>query len=204
MNETSHYRPSISRSFATTLHIVNNSLVICFSFSWIPIFIIWKLISTYRRRTRSQEQELEAGNMPFQTNPSKPSKSSWKPPPEVRQSIELTKNPQELRPTAQRRDGLQKEYRGKRRPMPTQPTDPKTRMLPDIDDAAIEVQHNRSEDLQHESSRSRLFEQPAQPRRASLRHQSPPVDHSSDESFGAPGPSFRAPRNYQRSTQKPR
>ncbi|KAG6355820.1 hypothetical protein INS49_003786 [Diaporthe citri] len=178
--------------------------IICFAFSWIPIFIIWKLSSTYRRRSRSQEQELEAGNMPFQTNPSKPKRNSWKPPPQVRQSIELTRNPQELPPTAQGRDGLQKEYRGKRRPMPTQPTDPKIRMLSDNDDAAIEVQHNRSEDLQHESSRSRLFEQPAQPLRASLRHQSPPVDHDSDESFGAPGPSFRVPRNYRRSGQDPR
>lgn len=76
-------------------------------------------------------------------------------------------------------------------------------MLPDIDDAAIEVQHNRSEDLQHELSRSRLFEQPAPPRRASLRYQRQPVDHDSDESFGAPGPSFRVPRNYQRSAQQP-
>lgn len=201
MNETSHHCPSISPLVTTKLQVVDNGPVICFSFSWIPIFIIWKLISTYRRRTRSQEQELEAGNMPFQTNPSKPSRSSWKPPP---QNIELTKDPQELAPTAQRQGSLQKEYRGKRRPMPTQPSDPKIRMLPDIDDAAIEVQHNRPEGLRHELPRSRLFEQPVQPRRASLRHQSPPVDHDSDESFGAPGPSFRVPRNYQRSAKEPR
>lgn len=186
------------------LQIFDNGLVICFSFSWIPIFIIWKLISTYRRRTRSQEQELEAGNMPFQTNPSRPNKGSWKPPPQVQQSIELTNHPQELPPTAQRQDLPRKEYRGKRRPMPTQPTDPKIRMLPDIDDAALEVQPDTSEDLQNGRSRFGLFEQPAQPRRASLRHQSPPVDHDSDESFGAHGPSFRVPRNQQSSAQEPR
>lgn len=184
----------------TKLHVADHSLVICFAFSWIPIFIIWKLISTYRRRTRSQEQELEAGNMPFQTNPSKPNRGSWKPsepPPGQQQGIELTDNPQEVSPNAQRRDGLRKEYRGKRRPMPTQPTDPKTRMLPDIDDAAVDLQHDRSEDLQHEASRSRLLEEPAQPHRAALRQLGRPVDHDSDESFGAPGPSSSVPRKYQ-------
>lgn len=188
----------------TKPQIVDRGLVICFSFSWIPIFIIWKLISTYRRRTGSQEQELEAGNMPFQTNPSRPNKGSWKSPPQVQQGIELTNHPQELPPTAQRQDGLQKEYRGKRRPMPTKPTDPKIRKLPDIDDAAVEVQRDTPEGLQNGRSRFGLFEQPAQPRRASLRHSSPPVDHDSDESFGAPGPSFRVPHNKQRSAQEPR
>lgn len=200
VNETSHYRPSISPLVTTKIHIVDNGLVICFAFSWIPIFIIWKLVSDCRRRSRSQEQELEDGNMPFQTNPSKPNRGSWNPPP---QSVESTQGPQELPSTAQGRDGLSKEYRGRRRPMPTTPTDPKIRMLPDIDDAAVVVQHNRSDDLQHGSSRPRLFEQPTQPRRATFR-QSLPVDHDSDESSGAPGPSFRVPRNYQRSAKGPR
>lgn len=197
-------KPSDLSLATTRLQIVDNDLVICFSFSWIPIFIIWKLILTYRRRTRSQERELEAGNMPFQTNPSKPNRGSWKPPPQVQQGIELTTDPQDPPPPAQRRDGFQKEYRGKRRPMPPRPTDPKIKMHPDIDDAAIEVQHDRSEDLQHERSRSGPFEQPTQPRRASLRHPSPPVDHDSDESFGALGPSSRVPRNYRRSAREAR
>lgn len=184
--------------------IFDNGLVICFSFSWIPIFIIWKLISTHRRRTRSQEQELEAGNMPVQTNPSRPNKGSWTPPPQVQQSIELTNHPQELPPTAQRQDGLQKEHRGKRRPMPTQPTDPKSRMPPGIDDAAAELQRDTSEGLQNGRSRFGLFELPTQPRRGPLRHSSPPVDHDSSDSFGAPGPSFRVPRNKQKSAQEPR
>lgn len=196
--------PSHLSLVTTKLQLVDSDSVICFSFSWIPIFIIWKLISTYRRRTRSREQELEAGNMPFQTNPSKPNRGSWKPSPQTQQSIELTNDSQEVPPPAQRRDGLQKEYRGKRRPMPTQPTDPKIRMLPDIDDAAIEVEHEKSEDPQHERSRFGLFEQPAHPRRASLRHPSQPVNHDSDDSFGAPGPSYRVPRNYQRFARETR
>lgn len=137
--------------------------------------------------------------MPFQTNPSKPNIGSWKP--QRQQGIELANNPQEVSPNAQRRDGLRKEYRGKRRPMPTQPTDPKIRMLPDIDDAAVDLRHNRSEDLQHEASRSRLFEESAQPHRAALRHLGLPIDHDSDESFGAPGPSSSVPRKYQQSAQ---
>ncbi|KAJ0118585.1 hypothetical protein J7T55_012837 [Diaporthe amygdali] len=118
--------------------------IICFSFSWIPVFIIWKLISIHRRRNRSLDQEIEAGNMPFQTNPSKPTRGSWRPPRPDPHSIEMTKFPQEPLSTVSRSDSLQKEYHGKRRPMPTQTTDPRIRKLPDIDDAAIEEQANKA------------------------------------------------------------
>lgn len=61
--------------------------------------------------------------MPFQANPSKPTRGSWNPPP---QSVESTQGPQELPPTAQGRDGLRKEYRGRRRPCLPRPPIPRS------------------------------------------------------------------------------
>lgn len=177
---------------------VDISPVICFSFSWIPVFIIWKLISIHRRRNRSLDQEIEAGNMPFQTNPSKPTRGSWRPPRPDPHSIEMTKFPQEPLSTVSRSDSLQKEYHGKRRPMPTQTTDPRIRKLPDIDDAAIEEQANKVGGLWRARLQSSLTEEHAQPRQAFNRHASPPLDRRPAESFGAPGPSSRVPHNYPR------
>jgi hypothetical protein len=129
-------RTRISLLLNSKRQIVDIGLVICFSFSWIVIFSTRKLILSCWSRTRIRKQDIQAGNMPFQTNPSKPNRGSWKSPPLGQESIELTTNPQGLPPPTSRRDNLQNEH-GKRRPMPTQPTDPKIRMLPEIDDAAI-------------------------------------------------------------------
>lgn len=83
--------------------------------------------------------------------------------------------------------------------MPTQPTDPKIRMLPNIDDASIREQHNRAGHRQNERTCFNLADEPAQPPRAHLRRASSAVHDGSDESLFTPGPSFGMPHNYQRS-----
>ncbi|KAI3396665.1 hypothetical protein diail_11842 [Diaporthe ilicicola] len=147
--------------------------IICFSFSWVPVFIVWKLFSIYRRRNRSREQEMEAGNMPFQTNPSKPDKRSWRPPPPTQQNVKMADLPQEPSPAGQKRDGIQ---RGKRRPMPTHTTGPRTRMLPDNDDDdVVRENHGKSRGLRHGRSGSSLVDEPARPLRRSRSRPSLPV-----------------------------
>lgn len=86
--------------------------------------------------------------------------------------------------------------------MPTQPTDPKIRMLPDIDDAAIREHKNRAGYRQNERPWLNLADEPAQPQRAHVRRASSAVYDDSDESLVTPGPSFGMPRNYQRSARE--
>lgn len=122
--------------------------ILCFAFAWIPIFIAWKVISVCRERHRSPEQELEAGNLPVTTNPPKPKRKSFRPgiPHSTHHSSSVQGSVSEFEPTGM--DDLshitaprkpqatvtrarQQEHRRKRKPMPTQPAEPRMRRLPD-------------------------------------------------------------------------
>ncbi|ROV93201.1 hypothetical protein VMCG_08719 [Cytospora schulzeri] len=118
--------------------------ILCFAFAWVPVFIVWKIFSVFRKYHKSPEQEVEAGNMPVTTNPAKPNRNSMQPgrapAPSHRGTRREVGKDSLPNVTGLRKPGrtagasVQKEYRGKRKPMPTQPVEPLMRMLPDTDD----------------------------------------------------------------------
>ncbi|KUI54558.1 hypothetical protein VP1G_02000 [Cytospora mali] len=185
--------------------------ILCFAFVWIPVFIVWKLISVCRERNRSPEKEVEAGNMPVTTNPTKPNRNSihssipprQSHPVPVQESVpasaamgmdDLPQAPGLREQGATAAEDVQGEHRGKRKPMPTHPVEPKMRMLPDpgaFDDATELMNQDNSTGRYKSKKKSDTASEVARP--GPNFWWNPESDHSS----GDPGPSFRRQRKHE-------
>lgn len=184
--------------------------ILCFAFAWVPIFIVWKMLSAFRARNRSPEQEVEAGNMPVTTNPAKPDRDSMQPgkPPapshrgsmrEVGPGLDPVGRDGLPRITGLRepgrtvRAGVQKECRGKRKPMPTRPAEPMMRMLPDTEAIihdTLKDPDNTTRGFNSKETGSRL------PGEMTMHFPSPWGQADSEHSSGHPDPSVRTETNH--------
>lgn len=96
--------------------------IVAFAFCWIPIFIIWKLITVMRRK----DGDAEAGNVPVTTHNSDPEKNPYHPvaAPNKREQSSTTRGPTSIRngerrastssPSRPSRDGGRRASRGDR------------------------------------------------------------------------------------------